>query len=1293
MHHPPISIPSEAYRLSLAPLWRVPGRIAILGAGVTEECRQDVDRLALALKEKGHSVLVFGQAAAALSPCSSSGGIRYIAPELEAGPADDTVLTLAIESQLRVFKPSLVVASGPSSFAACAVRAARQLGLPVVYDIVDSEEVATDSPRGRYLKSLVVQSADAVLLRTAQAQRYLESLAVRPGSTISLVDADTTGSPSQRAADGITRWIQRTLPKLPIQQSASRLRATGSSPKMRVAGVMDEFTFHSFAPECQLLQLHPEMAIEQLEMFRPDFLFVESAWKGQDGLWQQKISNSGEEITACIDWCKREGIPTMFWNKEDPVHFGTFIPLAKQVDYVFTTDIDCIPKYKYHVKHEQVYLLPFAAQPEMHNPVELYERKNAFNFAGSYYLRYPERQRDFSALIRTVKKFRPVDIYDRNFDNPHPHYTFPDEYKPMILGKLPFSEIDRAYKGYRYGINMNTIKQSQTMFARRVFELLASNTVVVSNFSRGTRLMFGDLVVCSDNASQLEKSLQAICEDEVSYRKLRLLGLRKVMAEHTYAHRLAYIWARMQKAELQLLQPAVIVMARSENREQSRRLVENFAQQRYPNKHLFIVGDPSNAGPHRIAGIRHYADIPSCVEAMRNFGSDCLIGVMSADDYYGPCYLTDLQLSCAYSQADAFGKAVHYAAESGALAIQFDNGQYKPVATLPVRAALVRLSSLPSDWRGDEIAAPQDAVWRLGQMLAIDEFSYIRNGATLAQAVQQAVDDLDIADQGVSFTSQLARTGECLPAATAEASVDISSLPHLSVGAMAAMFTSKDALKFSSQSGKLELQSLLAAGQYAYAYAKKLFTRDELNLVLNSQFQLVCEGTLQMRTVFEFLDRDGKKISHQMNDAGDKHSLAIPPSCIKIRFGLRVSGAGEAAIERLILSGQVERPAAIACRSPNLVLTKQYPAYDDLYRYGFLHSRVRAYKESGLLVDIFRISGEPTGYKEFENIDVATGDAALLDATLATGEIKHVLVHLLDEKMWQVLRKYVDRLKITVWVHGAEVQHWRRRSFEFERMDAQEISRQKKLSDRRMEFWRTLLAEQHKNLSLVFVSQIFADEVLSDLEISLPKERYAVIPNYIDGTVFPYIKKSSELRKRVLSIRPFASRKYGNDLSAKAILELSKRACFSAMSFHIVGDGDLFEEITQPLRNFNNVKLERRFLTHKEIRQLHQENGVFLNPTRMDSQGVSRDEAMSSGLVSVTTNVAAVPEFVDNSSGRLVPAEDYVALADALEELHADPQLFETLSAQGAARVRRQSGFEATILREMHLIDVKKPRA
>ncbi|WP_213529666.1 glycosyltransferase, partial [Paenibacillus cisolokensis] len=118
-----------------------------------------------------------------------------------------------------------------------------------------------------------------------------------------------------------------------------------------------------------------------------------------------------------------------------------------------------------------------------------------------------------------------------------------------------------------------------------------------------------------------------------------------------------------------------------------------------------------------------------------------------------------------------------------------------------------------------------------------------------------------------------------------------------------------------------------------------------------------------------------------------------------------------------------------------------------------------------------------------------------------------------------------------------------------------------------------------------------------------------------------------------------------------------------------------------------NVILEERFLRQTEMAELYQDYGVFLNPTRWDSQGVSRDEAMSSGLVPVTNSVSAVPEFVDENCGMLVEKEDYKGLAESIKWLYMNPEKYRELSKQAAKRVRSQSGADNTIDKEILLIE------
>lgn len=167
---------------------------------------------------------------------------------------------------------------------------------------------------------------------------------------------------------------------------------------------------------------------------------------------------------------------------------------------------------------------------------------------------------------------------------------------------------------------------------------------------------------------------------------------------------------------------------------------------------------------------------------------------------------------------------------------------------------------------------------------------------------------------------------------------------------------------------------------------------------------------------------------------------------------------------------------------------------------------------------------------------------------------------------------------------------------------------------------------------------------------------------------------------------PFASRKYANDLSVRAIVALATKPYFKDLEFRIIGDGKLFDEVLEPLRQFSNVYIEQRFLSHMEIAALHREYGIFLSPTRMDAQGVSRDEAMSSGLIPITNAVTAIPEFVDDSCGILVAGEDADAMAAGIVTLYENSEKFQAMSKAAAERVRRQTAKHKLINSELQLL-------
>jgi glycosyltransferase involved in cell wall biosynthesis len=986
-----------------------------------------------------------------------------------------------------------------------------------------------------------------------------------------------------------------------------------------------------------------------------------------------------------VEWCRAKQIPTVFWCKEDPIHFETFLNTATLFDYVFTTDIDCIHRYKAALGHDRVYLLPFACQPTTTNPIETYQRKDAFCFAGAYYVRYPERTRDLGDFVLELPLFRPLEIYDRNYGKNDPNYQFPAEYQRYIVGTLPFDQIDKAYKGYRYAINLNSIKQSQTMFARRVFELLASNTITISNFSRGLRILFGDLVITSDSGTEIVRRLNRVADNEEHSRKLRLAGLRKVMSEHTYGQRLAYVVSKVRGSAVAQSLPHITVLAYAGSRGEIESILTNYQRQCYANTSLYVVVDndivPPMSDDTRVR-VLDRAQAKNMVIGGLDSKADLIAG-MAVEDYYGPNYLEDIALATRYTQSDLIGKAARYTWEGGGFQLKQPDDAYHHVRSLPARAAAIRRQAIAKEPVLAWVQSLGTRQLQADQGLAIDEFNYCEHGATADPAlVRETVEDLAGLNTGLSIDSLLETAERIAPESRRP-----DESPKLTGAQLATDFGKRPsaAITLLVEGQCWRVGSTLPDGKHDYLYATVDHRLEELGFTEQLKIYFDVTPGLNMQLVMLFLDAQKQKISHVLIQANRNQDAGIPPGTEWVRFGLRVYAGGQADIQGLVFGHKNLQPPEMIGQAEQILLTNQYPSYSDLYRNAFVHSRVRAYHTRGVRCDVFRLRPEEAvSYHEFEDVDVTTGSQEVLHRMLSSGRYKRVLAHFLDAAMWEVLRHHVDRVKVLVWVHGAEIQPWHRRDFDHQTEGKRTAAR--RTSDERMAFWRKLLQPVPANLKLVFVSRYFAEEVMQDVGFRIPEKHYTIIHNPINTELFGYQEKSVEQRKKVLSIRPYASAKYANDLSVKAIQRLSQEPWFYDLEFRMIGDGPLFDETLAPLREFRNVYIEQRFLNQTEIAALHKDYGIFLCPTRMDAQGVSRDEAMASGLVPVTNAVTAIPEFVDDGCGILVPGEDAEAMAKGIARLYEQPLTFSAMSQAAAKRVRSQSDAERIICSELALI-------
>jgi spore maturation protein CgeB len=84
------------------------------------------------------------------------------------------------------------------------------------------------------------------------------------------------------------------------------------------------------------------------------------------------------------------------------------------------------------------------------------------------------------------------------------------------------------------------------MFSRRIFELMASGTPVVSTFAKGIEnLIESGIVWMVHDQKEADEAIHTLMTDDAEWQRRSLAGIREVFDKHTYAHRLNMIFDRI----------------------------------------------------------------------------------------------------------------------------------------------------------------------------------------------------------------------------------------------------------------------------------------------------------------------------------------------------------------------------------------------------------------------------------------------------------------------------------------------------------------------------------------------------------------------------------------------------------------------------------------------------------------------------------------------------------------------------------------------------------------------------
>lgn len=519
------------------------------------------------------------------------------------------------------------------------------------------------------------------------------------------------------SAPEASRQSPETAMKITSRKRTSA-RKQAALEDVRVPSILDTFSHACLAPDCTLIPIGTRDWPALLDSCSPDFLFVESAWNGNDGGWQFRVASyaspAGRELDDVLAWCNAKDIPTVFWNKEDPPNFDRFIDAAAKFDYVFTTDDNCVDEYRRRCGHDRIAPLPFAAQPAIHNPVLQAPRLDRVCFAGTYYADcFPERRRHMENMLGGCIPYG-LDIYDRMFGHEgsdKARFLFPGQFQPYIRGKLEYAEMLGAYRQYRAFLNVNSVHDSPTMFARRVFELLACGTPVISTPSLGMEQMFGSLMPQVRTEVETRRALQELLGDEMAWMRRSALGVRRVMSEHTYSHRLQTVCRTIGlDAAADREPPCVVVLLPGADVERTAR---ELAAQTIPPRCVYVPGGDAGAAAQRAALNAAGFDAPEVqIEQLagiiRREHHAAAVAFMNGRHAYGPEYLRDGLQPLFYSGCDCSGMDGHFQADDdGCAALAPGDRQACFIhdaclgATLVIRAAALDENLLHQAW-GEE---------------------------------------------------------------------------------------------------------------------------------------------------------------------------------------------------------------------------------------------------------------------------------------------------------------------------------------------------------------------------------------------------------------------------------------------------------------------------------------------------------------------------------------------------------------------------------------------------------------
>lgn len=176
--------------------------------------------------------------------------------------------------------------------------------------------------------------------------------------------------------------------------------------------------------------------------------------------------------------------------------------------------------------YKECHLLRIASNSNRFFPDARIKPETDFCFTGSYW----NAERDIES-IDPISLGYSFSIYGSGWDK----Y---EKFKPYWKGFLPYKELPSVYRSHKILLDdANHVTKAWGSVNSRVFDALASGTLVITNGEAGAKEVFDGLLPVYKTNDELKKLLDKYINDQDACHKLIEILHKEVLEKHTYHHR------------------------------------------------------------------------------------------------------------------------------------------------------------------------------------------------------------------------------------------------------------------------------------------------------------------------------------------------------------------------------------------------------------------------------------------------------------------------------------------------------------------------------------------------------------------------------------------------------------------------------------------------------------------------------------------------------------------------------------------------------------------------------------